>query len=157
MKKLFPKVGVGVIIRKGKKILLLKRIGAHDANTWCPPGGHLEWEESPEHCAKREVKEETGCQIKNVRLLAVTNDKFKKDKKHYITILMLASHKSGKPRICEKDRAADIGWFPYNKLPKPLFVSLFNLSNNNSYPKNAWKKLFQNHDFLSDRRNKKQA
>ncbi|MBM3257771.1 MAG: NUDIX domain-containing protein [Candidatus Nealsonbacteria bacterium] len=142
MKKLFPKVGVGVITRKGKKILLLKRIGAHDANTWCPPGGHLEWGESPERCAKREVKEETGCQIKNIRLLAVTNDKFKKDKKHYVTLVMTADYKSGQEKVCEKDKANDIKWFNYNKLPKPLFVSLFNLVNNNSYPKNVWKKLW---------------
>jgi len=142
MKKLFPRVGVGVIVRKGNKILLLKRIGAHDANTYCPPGGHLEYGESPEQCAKREVKEETGCQIKNIRFLAVNNDKFKKDKKHYVTFMMLADYKSGQAKIREKDKAVDINWFVHDKLPKPLFVSLFNLVNNKSYPKNAWKRLW---------------
>lgn len=134
---------MGVIIKNKNKILLLKRIGAHAANTWCPPGGHLEWGEFPENCAKRETKEETGCEIKNIRFLAVTNDKFKKDKKHYITIIMVADYKNGKVEVQEKDRATDIKWFSCNKLPKPLFLSLFNLVKNNSYPKNAWKNLWQ--------------
>jgi 8-oxo-dGTP diphosphatase len=142
MKKIYPKIGVGVIIKNKNRILLLKRINAHGANTWCPPGGHLEWNESPEDCAKREVKEETGCQIKNTRFLAITNDKFKKDKKHYITINMEADYKWGKIKVRERDKATDIQWFPYTKLPDNLFLPLYNLVKNNSYPKNAWKNLW---------------
>lgn len=140
--KLRPKVGIGVIVRNKNKILLLKRIGAHGANTWCPPGGHLEWNESPETCAKREVKEEAGCQIKNLRFLAATNDKFKKDKKHYITLFIVADYKSGGIKVCEKDKAIDIKFSQFNKLPNPLFLSLSNLVKNRSYPKNAWKNLW---------------
>jgi len=79
--KLRPKVGVGVIIRKSGKILLLKRKESHGSGTWCPPGGHLEWNESLEGCARRESKEESGCNIKNIEFLAITNDFFKKENK----------------------------------------------------------------------------
>ena len=44
MKK-FPRVGIGVIIRKDNKILLGKRKNAHGEGSWCFPGGHLEFNE----------------------------------------------------------------------------------------------------------------
>lgn len=141
MEKLRPKIGVGVIVKNKNKILLLKRIGAHGANTWCPPGGHLEWNENLETCAKREVKEESGCGIKNLKFLALTNDRFKKEGKHYITVFMAADYKSGRIRVCEKDKAVDIQWFGCKKLPKPLFLPLLNLTKNKSYPKEAWREF----------------
>jgi|SaaInlV_150m_DNA_4_1039716.scaffolds.fasta_scaffold174395_2 ADP-ribose pyrophosphatase YjhB (NUDIX family) len=36
-----PKVGIGVIIKKKDKVLLLKRINKHGSNSWCFAGGHL--------------------------------------------------------------------------------------------------------------------
>jgi hypothetical protein len=55
-----PKVGVGVIIIKDNKLLFHIRKGAHGENTYGLPGGHLEFKESWEECAQREVEEETG-------------------------------------------------------------------------------------------------
>ena len=72
-------------------------------------------------------------------VLAITNDKFRRDKKHYLTIIMAADYKSGKIKVCEKDKASDIKWFPWDQLPTPLFLPLFNLVKNKSYPKGAWK------------------
>ena len=50
-----PKVGVGVIVVKEGKVLLQRRRGAHGEGTWGFPGGHLEFKESWEECAKRET------------------------------------------------------------------------------------------------------
>ena len=58
-----PKVGLGVCIVKDNKVLLGKRKGSHGAGTWSFPGGHLEFQETWEKCAKREVLEETGLKI----------------------------------------------------------------------------------------------
>jgi len=60
-----PKVGVGIIVIKDNKVLLGKRKNSHGEGSWCFPGGHLEFNESLENCAKREVLEETGIEIKN--------------------------------------------------------------------------------------------
>ena len=50
-----PLIGVAAIVIKDKKVLLGKRKNAHGAGTWAFPGGHLEFNESIEACAKREV------------------------------------------------------------------------------------------------------
>lgn len=63
-----PKVGVGVLIVKGSSVLLGKRKGSAGAGTWATPGGHLEFGESWAQCAVREVHEETGLTLTDVRL-----------------------------------------------------------------------------------------
>ncbi|HVV66946.1 MAG TPA: NUDIX domain-containing protein [Candidatus Saccharimonadales bacterium] len=116
-----PLVGIGVFIWKDGKFLMGKRRGAHGDGTWSIPGGHLEFSESWEEGAKREVLEETGLVITNVRFLAATNDIFEKDKKHYITIWVYSDWKSGEPSITEPDKYVDQEWRTFKTLPAPLF------------------------------------
>ena len=118
-------VGVGILINKNRKILLIKRKGSHAAGTWAPPGGHIDFKESVVDCAKREVKEEVGVKIKNLKVLGFTEDLFKKDKKHYITIWVSSDWQSGKANTSYQE-FSEIGWFSWKKLPKPLSVFLKN-------------------------------
>ena len=116
-----PKVGIGVIVIKDGKILLGKRKNAHGEGAWCYPGGHLEYGESWEECSRREVMEETGIEIKNLRFGTVKNEQ-----KHYITICMLAEYSSGEVKIMEPDKCDEWGWFDWDKLPQPLFLTTIN-------------------------------
>jgi len=122
-----PKIGIGVIVIKGNKVLLGKRKASHGEGSWCFPGGHLEFNEEIEDCARREVTEETGIQIKNLRMGTFTNDFFKKEGKHYVTLYVISEHDSGKPKIMEPERCKKWGWFEWDKLPKPLFIPVQNL------------------------------
>ena len=124
-KKPIARVGVGVIVNKGRKTLLIKRRGSHGAGTWAPPGGHIDFGESVIDCAKREVKEEIGIDVKNLKVLGFTEDLFKKGKKHYITIWVRSNWKSGKIQKNNREFST-IGWFSWKKLPKPLSVFLKN-------------------------------
>ena len=112
---------------KDNKILMHKRKNAHGEGTWGFPGGHLEFHEDLEECAKREATEELGIAIKNVRFVSITNDKFQKEKKHYITVFMLAEHDAGTVTIMEPDKIEQWGWFEWNKMPKPVFLPIENL------------------------------
>lgn len=132
----FPKVGVGVIVIKGNKVLLGKRKNAHGDGTWSFGGGHLEFNEDLETCAKREVHEETGLEVKNIRFATITNDRFEKEGKHYITIFMIAEHSKGEPQNREPDRLDRWEWFEWSKLPKPLFLPIENLLKQNFNPFN---------------------
>ncbi len=133
MEKL-PGVGVGVIVRRGKQVLLLRRIHAHGAGSWSSPGGHLEFMESPEQCAIRETKEETGLDIRNPRFVALTNDLFPADDRHYITIWMEAEAWAGDAIVNAPDESDAIGWFAWDELPEPLFIPLQNLLAGQCYP-----------------------
>lgn len=115
------RVGVGVFVWKDGKFLMGKRHGSHGHNTWSIPGGHLEFNETLEECAEREVLEETGMNVENVRFLALTEDRFDADKKHYITIWVECDWISGKPAITEPDKYLDHEWHTFRTLPSPLF------------------------------------
>lgn len=66
--------------------------------TWAFPGGHLEFGESFEDCAAREVLEETGLKVENVKFLTTTNDVMKAENKHYITIFVACTIAAGEPQ-----------------------------------------------------------
>lgn len=121
-------VGIGVlIINDQKQILLGKRKNAHGEGTWSGPGGHLDFGESWEDCAKREVMEEVGIEIGNVRFGSATNDIFLEEGKHYITIFMVADYISGEVTVCEPDKCESWEWFDFDNLPSPLVLWLQNL------------------------------
>jgi 8-oxo-dGTP diphosphatase len=128
-----PKVGIGIIITKDDQVLLMKRKGPHGTGTWSTPGGHLDFGETPEGCAAREAKEEVGLDVVDIRFRAVTNDLFEATGKHYITIWM-EGKSIGEPVIAAEEEVAEIGWFAWDSLPQPLFLTLENLLKANSYP-----------------------
>ena len=132
-----PSVGLGVILRKDGKVLLSRRKNAHGEGTWSFPGGHLEFNETFEECAARETFEETGIRIKNVKFLTTTNDIMDKEKKHYITIYVVADHGSGEPKVMEphrNEKNEGWQWFSWDKLPRPLFLCIDNLLKQNIDP-----------------------
>lgn len=123
-----PKVGVSVIIINDKnQILLGMRKGSHGAGTWAFPGGHLEFGESVENCAIREVLEETGLNLKEVQKGPFTNDIFHSESKHYITLYVICRNFEGILQAMEPDKCDSWGWFNLDKLPSPLFLPLQNL------------------------------
>lgn len=123
----FPRVGVGVIVLKDGKVLLGKRKHSHGDGTWNFPGGHLEFGESLEDCAAREVFEESGISISSVKKGPYTNDYFETENKHYITIFMVAECQTGEPQLMEPDKCEIWDWFDWDNLPTPRFLPLENL------------------------------
>jgi 8-oxo-dGTP diphosphatase len=124
-----PGVGVLVILMCNKKILLGKRKGSHGHGEWCFPGGHLELNETPEQCGKRELKEETGIDLYHLTPndMGYTNDIFYECNKHYITIYQLYNLDNTIPaELKEPDKCFEWIWADINNLPNPLFLSVKN-------------------------------
>ncbi len=122
-KNLQIKIGIGILVFKNGKVLLSKRKGSHGAGEYASPGGHLEFGESIIDCARRECREETGIEIKNVRFLRLSNLK-QYAGKHYIDIGLAADWKSGKSKVLEPEKAEGWDWYSLDKLPKPLFGTI---------------------------------
>ena len=114
------KVGVGVMVMKDGKILFGKRKGSHGEDEYGFPGGHLEYMESFSDCAKREIKEECGIEVENLRFLFLLNLK-EYSPKHYVHIGLLADWKSGIPQVLEPNKCEGWVWRSIDDLPSPLF------------------------------------
>lgn len=117
-----PAVGVGVFVWRDGKFLMGQRDGSHGAKSWSVPGGWLEFGESFEDCAVREVLEETGVKIKNIKLVAITNNIFKKEKVHSITVWLESSWVDGEPQLLEPHKFKNQEWYDFHSLPEPLFA-----------------------------------
>jgi 8-oxo-dGTP diphosphatase len=64
-------VGVGAVVLRGGDVLLVKRGKRPFLGQWSIPGGGLHYGEAIEDCARREVREETGVEIRILGLIGV--------------------------------------------------------------------------------------
>jgi mutator protein MutT len=114
-------VGGGVLIfNKKGEVLLLKRgkKSKNEAGWWCKPGGAVHYGETAEKAMKREVREETGIEIKIWGLLPHVDQFLPKEKQHWMALNFLADIKSGEPKIMEPEKCDEMRWFDIKKLPK---------------------------------------
>jgi ADP-ribose pyrophosphatase YjhB (NUDIX family) len=82
----------GILIENGR-ILLIKQALVEQQH-WTLPGGALEFDETIKQCLIREMKEETGLDVKVKEMLYVT-DRFHKLKHHIVDISFLVERVGG--------------------------------------------------------------
>ena len=120
-------VGFGVMILKDGKLLLGKRHEdpekasslLNGAGTWTMPGGKLDFGETFEEGAKREVLEETGITLNKTNVICVNQDII--ETAHFITIGLFSDAFSGEPKVMEPDEITEWRWFDLNNLPSPIY------------------------------------
>ena len=123
------KVGAGfgiMLLRDGKVLLGRRHVDPEKADseldgagTWTMPGGSLEFGESFEEGAKRELMEETGMSLYRVKVICVDNSKI--DVAHFVTVGMFSEYFGGEARVMEPDEITEWKWFGLDDLPSPLF------------------------------------
>jgi 8-oxo-dGTP diphosphatase len=113
-----PIVGVGVLIKKADKYLLIKRAANPDKGLWSVPGGLIEVGERAKDAAVREALEETGLEVELIERLGVV-DKIEYDAEgevlyHFVILQFLAVPVSGV--IKPMDDALDAVWVTLEQL-----------------------------------------
>ena len=114
------------MVWNGDSLLLGERVSALSENSWQFPGGRLEFGETVEECARREVAEEAGISIRNVAPSGFTNDVFIDAEQHYVTLFVSSEYDSGQPTVMEPHKCERWRWFPWYRLPEPLFQPIRN-------------------------------
>lgn len=121
--KKWPRVGVAAVVIKDGKILLGKRISSMGNGQWAVAGGHLEFGETVEECAIRELAEETGLKALSWQLGPWANSMIGADS-HYITLFVFITKFEGTPQLLEPSKCEGWHWFGLHSLPSPLFPTV---------------------------------
>lgn len=115
-------VGAGVILYRGRQLLLQKRA---DDQTWGKHGGIMDYEEVAEDACRREVLEEIGLQVGKLTLFGVytgpemTVTYPNGDVTNYTDIVFVSDDFEGVPNLADGE-AADLCWFDIDNLPENL-------------------------------------
>ena len=118
-----PVVSIDLVISRGGKILLGKvteKWSEKGRYEWGLPGRELEYGESFEQAAGKNLKEETGMEMKGFKIICV-NSNFSLGN-HYVAIGILAEAK-GEPKIMKPQDWKEWKWFGKNEIPGKLFPS----------------------------------
>jgi len=115
-------VACDAILIKDNKILLAKRSLLVKGNKipegekWCLPGGRLDQNETTTQGVMREVKEETGYDVENIKIFCInTNPARKNDKDQNVAFVFTADVLK---QTSEPDaESSEIKWFDLNNLP----------------------------------------
>ena len=106
---------VDVIIDIGGRVVLVKR--KNPPYGWAIPGGFIDWGESAEDAAEREIREEIGITITGLEQFHCYSDPKRDPRFHTITVVFTAAG-TGNPTA--GDDAAEVGLFDADTLPSPL-------------------------------------
>jgi len=104
--------------------LLLVRRGADPfVGMWALPGGFVEADEPLEHCARRELAEETGLAPAGELLhVGAYGDPGRDPRGWTVTVLFATALDSGEPdAVAGGDDAAEAAWHPLTDLPPLAF------------------------------------
>jgi mutator protein MutT len=115
LKKKFPKLAVDVIINYNGRIVLVRR--KNPPYGWALPGGYVEYGETVEDAARREVKEETGLSLVSLEQFHVYSHPLRDPRGHTVSVVFVAK---GKGKLLAGDDAQRVRLFDLDKLPSDL-------------------------------------
>lgn len=117
-------VGTCVMVRRGQKVIMGKRKGAHGVGLWHFPGGKMDKGENMKESAARELFEETNIVVPSYALpLVHHNDTYHVDvDAHWATFFFEIWVDAGtEPQLMEPDKCEGWVWVDCLDLPAPLF------------------------------------
>lgn len=106
------------IVINHNQVLFIARKNPPMAGYWALPGGYLDWDETTEECALRELNEETGLNGQINRLFKVySRPDIDEDGRQNVGIFYLVNASGA---VKAGDDAAQVEWFDLDKLPAKI-------------------------------------
>jgi 8-oxo-dGTP diphosphatase len=110
-----PVPGVGVAVIDGDRLLMIRRGRGANAGLWAVPGGKVDWGETMRAAAIREVREETGLEVRLGPVVWVGDAIGPGDPPawHFTLVDFLAEVVGGE--AAASDDALDVRWVPLDE------------------------------------------
>lgn len=102
------------------KVLLIKRGNEPFKGQWAFPGGFMNMEETTEQCAVRELEEETGLKVTEIKQIGAYSKVDRDPRGRTVTVAYLVVIDKAEA-VKGGDDAAKAQWFPISGLPKLAF------------------------------------
>jgi 8-oxo-dGTP diphosphatase len=118
MKPITPLLTVDALIIYQGKLVLIRRKNPPYQNKFALPGGFVEIGETVEMAAVREAKEETGLDIRLLKLMGVYSDPLRDPRGHTVSVCFLAK---GSGNLKAGSDAKGTGLFGLNEIPELAF------------------------------------
>lgn len=105
----------GIIVKNSKILLTRRNKKITEGGKWSLPGGHIKYGEKAEDAIKREVKEETGLNVKKAKFLFYFDESIPRIKIHNLTLIFLIKT-SGNPQ--PNREVSEMKWFSKKEIEK---------------------------------------
>lgn len=112
-----PRIRVCAVLPQDDHLLLVRHRKG-DKTYWMLPGGGLDFGESFEQCAIREIKEETGLDISISRLLYLSEAICPRGSRHVVNVYMLGRIEGGVLAVPEGDVIDAVEFVPVSGLDR---------------------------------------
>ena len=113
-----------MVVTDAGKVLFGRRIMANGSFEWQLPGGWIEIGESPQQAARREVLEETGLQLGDLRFVGTTSNVFSAHE-HSISLYFEAECATAAAlSVVDREKCAGWEWRSWSGLGDKLFLPL---------------------------------
>jgi 8-oxo-dGTP diphosphatase len=111
-----------IVTREARpRVLLIRRKHAPFAGAWALPGGFVDENEPLEAAARRELREETGIQVRALRQLATFGDPGRDPRGWTVSVAFFAEVGPKPVHARVDDDAAEAAWHPLHRLPAMAF------------------------------------
>lgn len=108
----FTVSAAAIITNERGEVLLLEHVLRSSVSGWGVPGGFIKKGEQPEIALRREIMEETGLELTDVRIFSCRTFY------RHVEIIMTAKCK-GEPTIMSRE-ITDLGWYSIDEMPQEM-------------------------------------
>jgi ADP-ribose pyrophosphatase len=115
-----PGISAAIVVADGRVLMVRRRISEGEL-MWQFPAGGIEAGESPEEAAVRETLEETGLEVKALRLLGQRVHPKTGREMSYTAAEVVA----GEAHVADEEELAEVAWVAHEEIPGYVPYGLF--------------------------------